>query len=82
MRRHRFIALAIIGALVATFFAYGPFAPAAERRHATPAVHPRQTDINDIAGLGAWRGCAATPRPGDSPQLIHLYCARRPTGAG
>ena len=84
--RRRFIVMAIIGAVVAAFFAYGPFAAAAPRQHG-PArrhtVHVRQIDLNGIAGLGAWRGCATTARGAsrqDSRQLAALYCARAPMG--
>jgi hypothetical protein len=86
MIRPRFIAMAIISVIVAAFFAYGPPASAATRRHAPAhhrAVHIRQIDVNDIAGLGAWRGCATTAKGAsgqDSRQLAALYCARAPMG--
>jgi len=90
MSKQRLIVLAIAGALVAAFCAYGPFAPAAERRHPAPpparhahAAHIRQVDMNEIAGLGAWRGCTPTARGAsglDSRQLTRLYCSHAGMG--
>lgn len=91
--RPRYITMLIATAAVAAFCAAAPNPVAAEQRHppheriqAKSAIHPRtrharQMDINDLAGHGAWRGCAA---PGavvgtsDSAELAAIYCGRAP----
>ena len=87
--RPRDIAILITTAAVAAFCAVGPNSALAQQRHppheriqaksAFRTRHARQMDINDVAGHGAWLGCAAhhaSAGANESTALPAIYCGR------
>ena len=91
--RARHIAILVVPAAAAALCAAGAGAATAHQRHsphhrvqANAAAshrvrHARQMDTNDVAGHGAWLGCASRhPSAGarESASLAAVYCGRAP----
>jgi hypothetical protein len=91
--RARHIAILVVPAAAAALCAAGASPALAHQRHSphqrahanAPASHrarhARQMDTNDVAGHGAWLGCASRhPSAGarESASLAAVYCGRAP----
>jgi hypothetical protein len=89
----RHIALLIVSAAAAALCIAGPGQAVANARHAPHERtqfnsvtarrdrHARQMDTNDLAGHGAWLGCAARHASAgtrESAALTAVYCGRAP----
>ena len=88
MRLHQ-IAMIVTTAVSAAVCAAGPAAaehrrpPRAQAQAGTPlhARHNGQMDVNDVAGHGAWRGCAkpnAIAGKTEWARLAAISCGREP----